>query len=54
MFMRLKYLGYDDTVIEKILPVDIKPSDDRVEKPQGARPEVLKNDHPIFKNIPKE
>lgn len=46
--------GYNDTVIEEILPVDLKSSDDRVEKPQGVRPEIIKNDHPLFKNIQKE
>jgi uncharacterized membrane protein len=46
--------GYHDTVIEEILPVDLKACDDRVEKPQGARPAVLKKDHPIFKGTPAE
>jgi uncharacterized membrane protein len=44
--------GYHGTVIEEILPVEIKPSDDRVEKPQGVRPEILKSSHPLFKDLP--
>jgi len=46
--------GYHDTVIEEILPVNIKSSDDRVEKPQGARPDILQNTHPVFKNLPEK
>ena len=46
--------GYHETAIEEILPIDIQPVDDRVEKPQGARPVVLKKDHPIFKGLPEE
>lgn len=46
--------GYHDTVIEEILPVQIKPSDDRVEKPQGVCPEIVEKKHPIFKDIPEQ
>jgi uncharacterized membrane protein len=46
--------GYHDTPIEEILPVDISPHDDRAETPQGCMPEILKADHPIFKNLKKE
>ncbi|MBN1837444.1 MAG: cytoplasmic protein [Spirochaetales bacterium] len=46
--------GYHDTVIEEILPVNLKSSDDRVEKPQGARPVLVKKDHPMFKGLPAE
>ncbi|MGQ9617183.1 MAG: glutamine amidotransferase [Spirochaetota bacterium] len=44
--------GYHGTVIEEILPVEIRPDDDRVEKPQGVRPEILKSSHPLFKDLP--
>jgi len=46
--------GYQGTVIEEILPVKIQSCDDRVEKPQGIHPEILKINHPIFKNLPEE
>ena len=46
--------GYHNTAVEEILPVEIQSVDDRVEKPQGIRPEVLKNNHPIFKDLPEE
>jgi uncharacterized membrane protein len=46
--------GYHGTVIEEILPVQIKPSDDRIEKPQGIKPDIVKLDHAIFKGLPGE
>jgi uncharacterized membrane protein len=46
--------GYHDTVIEEILPVEIQVCDDRVELPQGKKPEIIKKDHPIFSDLPKE
>ena len=46
--------GYHGTVIEEILPVQIQSSDDRVETPQGVRPEILARDHPLFKDVPGE
>jgi uncharacterized membrane protein len=45
--------GYHDTVIEEILPVEIRSCDDRVEKPQGIVPQIVKADHPIFDGIPE-
>lgn len=44
--------GYHGTFVEEILPVQIQTSDDRVETPQGVRPEILKKDHPVFKGLP--
>jgi uncharacterized membrane protein len=41
------------TPVEEILPVEILPSDDRVECPQGIRPSVDSADHPIFRRVPK-
>jgi len=46
--------GYHETAIEEILPVEIQPVDDRVEKPQGVRPEILDKSHPLFKGLPEE
>ena len=40
------------TAVERVLPVSILDRDDRVECPEGIRPTVLKNDHPIFEGIP--
>ena len=41
--------GYYRTPIEKILPVDIYPFDDRVETPEGTDAQVLLPDHPILR-----
>ncbi|MEA2016082.1 MAG: glutamine amidotransferase [Actinomycetota bacterium] len=46
--------GYHGTPIEEILPVEISPNDDREEKPQGCTPSVIKESHPIFKNVDKK
>jgi uncharacterized membrane protein len=46
--------GYHGTVIEEILPVEIQASDDRVEKPQGVRPEIVSKDHPLFQGLPDQ
>jgi uncharacterized membrane protein len=46
--------GYHGTVIEEILPVEIQPFDDRVETPQGVRPEIGVKDHPVFRGLPAE
>lgn len=45
---------YRDTEIGEILPVELLPYDDRVEKPQGASVEIVKKDHPILKDISGE
>lgn len=44
---------YHHTPIEEILPVNIFPYDDRLEKPEGAQASVVKDDHPIVKGLPK-
>jgi uncharacterized membrane protein len=44
---------YHQTPVERVLPVDILPYDDRVETPEGTIPEVLKTDHPILSGIPE-
>ncbi len=41
---------YGNTAINDILPVDILPYDDRIETPQGVRPETVKN-HPVIEKI---
>ena len=45
---------YKRTPIEKLLPVDLMETDDRVEVPEGFLPRVVKADHPIVKGIPKK
>jgi uncharacterized membrane protein len=45
---------YYRTPIEEILPVKIHTFDDRVEMPEGAVPEVVMPDHPIFTGIQGE
>ena len=42
---------YQRTPIEEILPVKIFNYDDRVETPEGAKPNILLPDHPIIKGI---
>ena len=46
--------GYHDTQVERILPVNMLPYDDRVEKPQGVRPLVTDKKHPLLKGIGDE
>lgn len=46
--------GYHDTQAEKILPVNMLPYDDRVEKPQGVQPVIIKPDHFVFRGITDE
>ena len=41
---------YHGTAVERILPVNISPYDDRVEKPQGITPEIVMN-HPIVNGL---
>lgn len=41
---------YHGTAVEKALPVDIKPYDDRVEMPQGVCAEILQN-HPAIGDL---
>jgi uncharacterized membrane protein len=44
---------YHETPIEEILPVSIRPYDDRVETPEGAAPQVRLPDHPVLKGLPR-
>ncbi len=44
---------YHETPIEEILPVSIRPYDDRVETPEGAAPQVRLPDHPILEGLPR-
>ncbi|NLJ80446.1 MAG: cytoplasmic protein [Firmicutes bacterium] len=46
--------NYHGSAIEEVLPVDILDRDDRVERTDGVRVNVLKPDHPVLKGIPKE
>lgn len=43
---------YAGTAVERILPVHVAATDDRVEAPQGRRPEVIAADHPIVRDLP--
>ncbi|MBE3039496.1 MAG: cytoplasmic protein, partial [Chloroflexi bacterium] len=45
---------YHETPVEEILPVSIRPYDDRVETPEGAAPQVRMPEHPILKDLPRE
>ncbi len=43
---------YYRTPVEEVLPVQIYPFDDRVERPEGLIPELVQPDHPILNGIP--
>lgn len=43
---------YAGTAIERILPVRIATSDDRVELPQGRQPQVVQPEHPVVQGLP--
>ena len=45
---------YKKTPIEKILPVNLMETDDRVEVPEGFLPKIRVKDHPILEGIPKD
>ena len=45
---------YKRTPIEKMLPVTLMETDDRVEVPEGFLPVVKAGDHPILQGIPKK
>lgn len=45
---------YRGTAVERILPVDIHPFDDRLEVPEGAVPEPCGVDHPVLEGIAGE
>jgi uncharacterized membrane protein len=42
------------TAVEEVLPVNILDRDDRVERPEGARPEVTDKSHQIFNGLPRK
>jgi len=42
------------TPIEKLLPVELMETDDRVEVPEGFLPRITEPGHPILKDIPSE
>jgi uncharacterized membrane protein len=44
---------YKRTPIEKLLPVELMETDDRIECPEGVTPKIIEMDHPILKDIPK-
>ncbi len=43
---------YKRTPIEKLLPVNLMETDDRVEVPEGFLPKILEKEHPILEGIP--
>jgi uncharacterized membrane protein len=45
---------YKNTPIEKILPVELMATDDRVEVPEGFLPKIIEKDHPILQGIPEK
>lgn len=45
---------WHDTPVERVLPVNISPVDDRVEVPEGVHPVVVQAGHPILDGIPSE
>ena len=45
---------YKNTPIERILPVNLMETDDRVEVPEGFLPKIVKPEHPILNGIPEK
>ncbi|MHB0897560.1 MAG: glutamine amidotransferase [Spirochaetales bacterium] len=45
---------YKNTPIEKILPVEMLQTDDRVEVPEGFLPKIIVKNHPILQGIPEK
>lgn len=45
---------YKRTPIEKLLPVNLMETDDRVEVPEGFLPALIEKDHPILNGIPEK
>jgi uncharacterized membrane protein len=57
----MTYQGYQGvgnwqgTPVEDVLPVDIKPVyDDRVERPEGGKPEILDRNHPLTAELDED
>lgn len=46
--------NYHGSLIEEVLPITISEDDDRVEIPEGVKPEILLPEHPLVKGIPQE
>ena len=46
--------AYKNTPVEELLPVELLPGDDRVEKSQGVRPQVCQPQHPAVQGLPAE
>lgn len=44
---------YAHTPLATVLPVAIYPYDDRIETPEGVKPEVTDESHPVVANMPK-
>jgi uncharacterized membrane protein len=45
---------YKRTPIEKLLPVNLMETDDRVEVPEGFLPQITEKEHPILEGIPSK
>ncbi|MBS5879517.1 MAG: cytoplasmic protein, partial [Clostridium sp.] len=45
---------WKDSIIEKILPVELQSGDDRVEVPEGADLSCVPDSHPILAGLPAE
>jgi len=45
---------YKNTPIEKILPVELMQTDDRVEVPEGFLPKIIEKNHPILQGMPQK
>lgn len=48
------YGFYKRTPIERLLPVTLMETDDRVEVPEGFLPRILVKDHPIMQGVPEK
>ncbi|MCL6595142.1 MAG: glutamine amidotransferase [Firmicutes bacterium] len=43
--------AYHGTAVEEVLPVDVRPYDDRLEAPEGADPRVVEPDHYLVRGL---
>jgi len=49
---RYGHSGWRNTPVAEVLPVEILPEDDRVERPEGTKVKVVDPEHPVMAGIP--
>jgi uncharacterized membrane protein len=46
--------GYHNSIVEDVLPVSMESFDDRVERSEGAVPELVSTEHPVTTDLPDD